>query len=381
MERLKVLLVFGTRPEAMKMAPLAKELQGRPEFLCKICVTAQHRGMLDTVMENFGLAADYDFDIMKKGQTLCGITSRVIEKMEEVIADFRPEVVLVHGDTTTTMSAAIAAFYCGCEVGHVEAGLRTGDKRSPFPEELNRLVTGDVANIHFAPTENNVKNLARENITKQVFITGNTVIDALRYTVRPDYRFESPVLREVTADGRRLVLLTAHRRENLGEPHRAIFRAVKRLAEEYQAVNFVYPVHPNPRVSEPAHEILAGLPNVWLIDPLDTAEMHNLMDRSYLIMTDSGGLQEEGPALGKPVLVLRTETERPEAVAAGTVKISGVAEDAVYRDARELLDDAEAYREMAHAVNPYGDGEASRRIAEALLAVYRGGKAPEPFGA
>ena len=202
-----------------------------------------------------------------------------------------------------------------------------------------------------------------------------------RYTVRPDYRFESPVLREVTADGRRLVLLTAHRRENLGEPHRAIFRAVKRLAEEYPEVNFVYPVHPNPRVSEPAHEILAGLPNVWLIDPLDTAEMHNLMDRAYLIMTDSGGLQEEGPALGKPVLVLRTETERPEAVAAGTVKISGVAEDAVYRDARELLDDAEAYREMAHAVNPYGDGEASRRIAEALLAVYRGGKAPEPFGA
>ena len=381
MERLKVLLVFGTRPEAIKMAPLAKELQRRPEFDCKVCVTAQHRRILDTVMENFGLAADFDFDIMKKGQTLCGITSRVIEKMEGVLAEFQPEVVLVHGDTTTTMSAAIAAFYCGCEVGNVEAGLRTGDKKSPFPEELNRLVTGDVAAVHFAPTENNAANLARENITENVFITGNTVIDALKYTVKPDYRFESAALREVTEDGRRLVLLTAHRRENLGAPHRAIFKAVARLAHEYPEVHFVYPVHPNPKVSEPAHELLGASPNVKLIDPLDTAEMHNLMDRAYFIMTDSGGLQEEGPALGKPVLVLRTETERPEAVAAGTVKISGVSEEQVYRDAKELLDNEVAYERMAKAVNPYGDGEASLRIAKALLAVYRGGVAPEAFDA
>ena len=264
-------------------------------------------------------------------------------------------------------------------MGLVEAGLRTGDKKSPFPEELNRLVTGDVAAVHFAPTENNAANLRRENITENIFVTGNTVIDALRYTVREDYVFADAALEALVRSGRRLVMMTAHRRENLGEPHRAIFRAVRRLAADFPEVDFIYPVHPNPRVLEPARELLSGLPNVLLTEPLDTAAAHNLMSRAYFVMTDSGGIQEEAPALGKPVLVLRTETERPEAVAAGTVKISGVAEEDVYRDGAALLTDAAFYARMAHAVNPYGDGRACARIADALLAVYRDGPAPASF--
>lgn len=377
MQPLKVLTVFGTRPEAIKMVPLALALQKDPAFDCRICLTAQHRGMLDTVMSDFGVSADYDLDIMTPGQSLCGITSKVISGMEGVLRDFAPEVVLVHGDTTTTLSAAVAAFYCGCSVGHVEAGLRTGDKQSPFPEELNRMVTGDIADIHFAPTRNNVKNLERENIRSNIFVTGNTVIDALKYTVREDYHFADPAIEALVHAGRRIIMLTAHRRENLGEPHRAIFRAVRRIAADFPDVSFVYPVHPNPKVLEPAREILGGLDNVLLTDPLDTAAAHNLMSRAFFVMTDSGGIQEEAPALGKPVLVLRTETERPEAVAAGTVRISGVEEDAVYRDAAALLTDEACYRRMAHAVNPYGDGNACARIAAALLHVYRGGPAPE----
>lgn len=376
---LKVLTVFGTRPEAIKMVPLAIELQKSAAFDCRICVTAQHRGMLDTVLSDFGVSADYDLDVMTPGQSLCGITAKMIAGLEPILQEFSPEVVLVHGDTTTTMSAAIAAFYCGCTVGHVEAGLRTGDKHSPFPEELNRMVTGDIADLHFAPTQNNVVNLNKENITKNIFVTGNTVIDALSYTVRPDYHFANPEIERLCSSSNQLVMMTAHRRENLGEPHRAIFRAVARLAREFPEVNFIYPVHPNPKVLEPAHEILGGLPNVLLTEPLDTAEAHNLMNRASFIMTDSGGIQEEAPALGKPVLVLRTETERPEAVAAGTVKITGVVEEDVYRDGKALLTDKALYNSMAHAVNPYGDGNACARIAAALLHLYRGGSAPEEF--
>jgi UDP-N-acetylglucosamine 2-epimerase (non-hydrolysing) len=376
---INVLLVFGTRPEAVKMAPLKKTLDQTPGLCCKVCVTAQHRQMLDQVLEIFGVRPDYDLNIMKSSQTLSYITTGVLNGMDEVLGSAHPDIVLVHGDTTTTMAAALAAFYRRIPVGHVEAGLRTYDIYSPFPEEMNRRLTSQLASLHFAPTVSNRENLYRENIRDHVFVTGNTVIDALRTTVRPDYAYQSPALVPLRGFEGKIILMTAHRRENLGEPLRNICRAVARIARENPELRVVYPVHLNPAVQNTAREILGDLPNVVLCEPLDINDMHNLMSRCFFVMTDSGGLQEEAPALGKPVLVLRTETERPEAVKAGTVRMTGVEEDAIYRDASALLHSPEAYRAMAHAANPYGDGRACQRIARALLYYFGRGEKPEEF--
>lgn len=361
--RIRVLTVFGTRPEAIKMAPLLLELQKRSEIESLCCLTAQHRELLDSVMDVFGIRADYDLNIMTKSQTLQDITTRVLCGLSEILEQVRPDVVLVHGDTTTTFATSLAAFYAKIKVGHVEAGLRTYDKFSPFPEEMNRRLTGAIADLHFCPTQRNADNLRAEGITGGVYITGNTVIDAMRYTVRED--FSSPLLDRL--DGRRLILLTCHRRENYGQPMENIFRAVRRLAERRRDILIVDPVHPSPTVQESAKKWLSGLDNVCLTAPMDAVEMHNLMARCSFFMTDSGGIQEEAPALGKPVLVLRRETERPEAIEAGTVRLAGVEEDAVYAAATRLLDDRAAYDAMAHAVNPYGDGHACPRIADALI--------------
>lgn len=368
MKKIKVMTVFGTRPEAIKMAPLALELQKYPEIEPSICVTAQHREMLDQVLDIFQLKPDYDLDIMKERQTLIGITTRVLEGLDGVMKEAKPDLVLVHGDTSTTFVGALAAFYNQIKVGHVEAGLRTYDKYSPFPEEMNRCLTGRIADLHFAPTVQNRENLLREAIpAEKIYITGNTVIDALKTTVRPDYVFQTPVLNELDFEKRRVILVTAHRRENLGAPLENICYALKELAETYEDVELVYPVHLNPAVRETVFRILGEMERVHLIDPINVDELHNAISRSYLVMTDSGGIQEEAPALAKPVLVLRRETERPEAVAAGTVKIAGVEKDTIVRMAKELLEDEAAYAKMAHAANPYGDGEASRRITEAIL--------------
>ncbi len=365
MNRLKVMSVFGTRPEAIKMAPLALELESRPEIESIVCVTAQHREMLDSVMDCFGLTPDLDLDIMGKNQTLTDVTVRVIKGLEQCFAEDRPDLVLVHGDTSTTFSAALAAFYAKIPVGHVEAGLRTYDRYSPFPEEMNRTLVGKLATLHFAPTEKNADNLRAEGIRDNIFVTGNTVIDAMKYTVG-DGSFKSDELRSVDFS-KRVIAMTCHRRENYGQPMENIFTAVARLSKEFPDVEIVYPVHLSPTVRSAASRLLSGLPNVHLIDPLDAMDMHRLMSRCYMVMTDSGGIQEEAPSLGKPVLVLRRETERPEAVKAGTVKLSGVEIEDILRDARELLCDSAAYERMARAVNPYGDGNACRRIADAIL--------------
>ena len=367
MEKLRVMSVFGTRPEAIKMAPLVLELKQHPEIESICCVTAQHRQMLDTVMEVFHLRADCDLNIMAPRQTLSSITCKCLTGMDDVIAQKKPDLILVHGDTSTTFAGALSAFYHQVPVGHVEAGLRTYDRYSPFPEEMNRKMVGAIATLHFCPTENNRRNLARENITEGVFVTGNTVIDALKTTVRPDYRFSTPVLNELPYDSKKIVLVTCHRRENYGAPMKNIMLALKQLAQTCEDVELVYPVHLSPVVRETVQAYLAGTPRVHLIDPLSADEMHNLMARCYLVMTDSGGLQEEAPALGKPVLVLRRETERPEAVEAGTVKIAGVEQGEIVRLASELITSHSAYEAMAHAVNPYGDGQACRRIAQAIL--------------
>ena len=368
MDKIKVLIVFGTRPEAIKMAPLALELKKYPEIESKVCVTAQHRQMLDQVLEIFGIQPEYDLDIMRSRQTLAGITTRVLEGLDEVIKKEQPDIVLVHGDTSTSFVAALAAFYNMVKVGHVEAGLRTYDKYSPFPEEMNRQLTGRIADLHFSPTVQNKNNLLKENVSPDnIYITGNTVIDALKTTVKEDYTFGSDILNELDFNGKRVIIVTAHRRENLGEPLENICRALKRIVTDYEDTEIVYPVHLNPAVRETVFGILGDVPRVHLIDPLTVDELHNAMARSFMVMTDSGGIQEEAPALAKPVLVLRRETERPEAVAAGTVKIAGVDEEVIVRLAKELLDDTDAYNKMAHAANPYGDGEASRRTAEAIL--------------
>ena len=378
---IRVMTVFGTRPEAIKMAPLVLELQRRADIESICCVTAQHRQMLDSVLEIFHITPDYDLNIMEPRQTLSTITTKCLLGMEEVLERAKPDLVLVHGDTSTTFAGALAAFYHQIKVGHVEAGLRTWDKYSPWPEEMNRRLVGDIADLHFAPTAANRDNLAREDIRDGVFVTGNTVIDALKTTVREDFHFHTPLLNTLDYRGRKVILVTCHRRENYGAPMAQIMTALRRVAEDFPQVELVYPVHLSPVVREAAQKYLSGHARIHLIDPLDAQEMHNLMDRCYLVMTDSGGLQEEAPALGKPVLVLRRETERPEAVTAGTVKIAGVETETVYRMAAELLESPQAYAAMAHAVNPYGDGQACRRIADAIEFTFglREG-APEPFG-
>lgn len=364
---IKVMSVFGTRPEAIKMCPLVKQFEKEEEIDSIVCLTGQHREMLQQVIDIFGTKVHYNLDIMQPRQTLTTITTSVLEKMEAVLEKERPDIVLVHGDTSTSFVAALAAFYQKIPVGHVEAGLRTFDKFSPFPEEMNRCLTGRIATLHFAPTENNKKNLENENIKEEVYVTGNTVIDAFSTTVKKDYEYKDEDLKKIDFTGKRCILMTAHRRENLGEPLRNICNAVKRIIMEYPDIEVVYPVHMNPAVRETAQEILGELDRVHLIHPLDVEDMHNLMARSFLVMTDSGGLQEEAPACGVPVLVLRTETERPETVDAGTVKVVGVEEEAIFENAKTLLTNAEEYEKMAKAVNPYGDGHASERIAKILV--------------
>ena len=380
MDKLKVMTIFGTRPEAIKMAPLVKELERRAEIESICCVTAQHRQMLDSVLDIFRLKPQFDLDIMEQSQTLSTITSKCLLGLEGVFSQVRPDLVLVHGDTSTTFAGALAAFYQQIAVGHVEAGLRTWDRYSPFPEEMNRSMVGRLADLHFCPTKSNRRNLEAEGIGKGLFVTGNTVIDALQTTVVKDFTFAEDILNRLDYEGKKVILVTCHRRENYGQPMEDIMSALAHIARTHPEAELVYPVHLSPVVQDQAHRHLDGIGNVHLIAPLDVEEMHNLMARSYLVMTDSGGLQEEAPALGKPVLVLRRETERPEAVEAGTVKLAGVDHDEIIRLADELLDDPAAYARMAHAANPYGDGRACRRIVDAIL--YHFGwtdRPPEPF--
>ena len=380
MDKIKVMTIFGTRPEAIKMAPLALELSRRPQIDALCCVTAQHRQMLDSVLDIFRLVPDFDLNIMEPRQTLSTITSKCLLGMEEVLEQARPDLVLVHGDTSTTFAGALAAFYHRVPVGHVEAGLRTYDKYSPYPEEMNRRMVSAIADLHFCPTPSNRDNLAREGIEQGVFLTGNTVIDALQTTVVKDFHFSEGVLNDLDYVNRKVILVTCHRRENYGTPMAHIMTALRRVADAFPDVELVYPVHLSPVVQEAAHQYLDGHPRIHLIAPLAVDEMHNLMARCHLVMTDSGGLQEEAPALGKPVLVLRRETERPEAVAAGTVQLAGTEEEPIFQMASRLLTDPAAYAAMAHAANPYGDGRACGRIADAIE--YRFGlraQPPAPF--
>lgn len=366
MSKLNVMSIFGTRPEAIKMAPLVKELAAHEEINSICCLTGQHREMLDSVMQIFDLQADFDLNIMQKQQTLSSITTRTILGMERVFEQVQPDLVLVHGDTSTTFAGALAAFYHKIPVGHVEAGLRTWDKYSPFPEEMNRTLVGDLADLHFSPTRANAQNLTREAIQGDIFITGNTAIDAMKYTVREGFRFSEPLLNTLDFTKKRIIVVTCHRRENYGQPMRDIMHAILDVVDTHPDVEVVYPVHLSPVVRACASEILGGHARIHLIDPIDVEQMHNLIARCYLVMTDSGGLQEEAPALGKPVLVMRRETERPEAVAAGTARLVGVCRTEIAAMAGELLDCPEAYAKMAKAVNPYGDGNACARIAQAI---------------
>lgn len=377
-DRIKVMTIFGTRPEAIKMAPLVLELKKRPEqFEPIVTVTAQHREMLDQVLNIFDIKPDYDLDIMKSRQTLAQVTTRALEGLDAVMKETNPDVVLVHGDTTTTFAASLAAYYNQIPVGHVEAGLRTWDKYSPFPEEMNRQLTGVMADLHFAPTNKSRDNLLSENKSEDhIFVTGNTAIDALQTTVNSDYASE--ILDEV--GDKRLVLMTAHRRENLGNNMKQMFRAIKRLVEEHDDVQVVYPVHLNPVVKETADEILGNDERIKLIDPLDVIDFHNFASRAHLILTDSGGVQEEAPSLGVPVLVLRDTTERPEGIDAGTLKLAGTDEDHIFHLANELLSDDEKHKAMSKASNPYGDGQASARIAEAIRYFFKHREdKPKPF--
>ncbi len=381
MEKKRIMSVFGTRPEAIKMAPLVKELAAREGLASICCVTAQHREMLDSVLEVFDVKPDWDLDIMTPRQTLSTITSKCLVGMDEAIDALKPDMILVHGDTSTTFAGALSAFYHQVPVGHVEAGLRTYDKYSPYPEEMNRKLVTAIADLYFCPTENNRENLRREGITENVFVTGNTVIDALRTTVRENFVFATEALNRLPYESKKVVLVTCHRRENYGQPMEDIMSALAHIARTHEDVVLVYPVHLSPVVQECARRYLGDIPNVLLTAPLSADEMHNLMARCYLVLTDSGGLQEEAPALGKPVLVLRRETERPEAVTAGTVKLAGVARDGIVSMARQLITDPAAYAAMAHAVNPYGDGSACRRIADAILWRFGMGARPEDFQA
>lgn len=372
MKRIKVMTVFGTRPEAIKMAPVVLELNKYPEYITPIvAVTAQHREMLDQVLNLFDIKPDHDLNIMAQGQTLFDITTKAMQGLNSVLKDEKPDIVLVHGDTTTTFAGALTAFYHQIAVGHVEAGLRTHDKYSPYPEEMNRKLTGSLADLHFAPTVTSSQNLYQENVDeKAVFITGNTVIDALLATVDDNYQFENDLLKNIDYKNKKIVLVTTHRRENLGEPMRHVYQALRALVEEFDDVEIIFPVHKNPKVRSVVDSELGNLQQVHLIDPLDYEPFANLLARSYLVLTDSGGIQEEAPALGKPVLVLRDNTERPEAVAAGTVKLIGTNKERVYQEAKLLLTDINEYHQMANACNPYGDGKASERIVKAILYKY-----------
>lgn len=370
MSKIKLMTVFGTRPEAIKMCPLVLEMRKYPDYIEPIvAVTAQHREMLDQVLNLFNITPDYDLNIMKAGQTLYDVTTRALMGLKEVMDEAKPDMVLVHGDTTTTFAGALAAFYAQIPVGHVEAGLRTGNKYSPYPEEMNRKLTGAIADMNFAPTSTSKGNLLKENVNPaSIIVTGNTVIDALQTTVKQDYKFEDEEFNKVFAKGKRLILMTTHRRENLGEPMRHVYQALKTVLETHPDVEAIFPVHKNPKVREIVQEVLGGLDRVHLIEPMDYEPFANLMAKVDIVLTDSGGIQEEAPALGKPVLVLRDTTERPEAVDAGTVKLVGTAYDAVLAETNKLLDDAEYYRSMAEAVNPYGDGRACERIVKEILA-------------
>ena len=369
MKKLRLMTVFGTRPEAIKMCPLVLEMHKYPEYIEPIvAVTAQHREMLDQVLELFNIKPDYDLNIMASGQTLYDITTRALNGLKEVIEDAKPDMVLVHGDTTTTFAGALAAFYAQVPVGHVEAGLRTGNKYSPYPEEMNRKLTGSIADMHFAPTSTSKENLLKENVNPEaIMVTGNTVIDALQTTVKANYEFADAEFNKIFARGNRLILMTTHRRENLGEPMRNVYKALRKVLETHADVEAIFPVHKNPKVREIVQEELGGLERVHLIEPMDYEPFANLMDKVDIVLTDSGGIQEEAPALGKPVLVLRDTTERPEAVDAGTVKLVGTGYEDVLRETNLLLDDPAHYQKMAEAANPYGDGKACERIIRAIL--------------
>ncbi|MCM1053762.1 MAG: UDP-N-acetylglucosamine 2-epimerase (non-hydrolyzing) [Ruminococcus sp.] len=366
---IKVMSVFGTRPEAIKMAPLVKELESRKEIESIVCVTAQHREMLDQVLETFNIKPDYDLNIMEPGQTLAGITTKALVGLENVIKETKPDIVLVHGDTTTTFAGALAAFYNNVDIGHVEAGLRTYDKYSPFPEEMNRQMVDCMTDMYFAPTEISKDNLLKQNISEdKIFITGNTAIDAMATTVKEDY--SNPNL-DWIKENERMLLLTAHRRENLGDPMRHIFKGIKRVIDEFPDVKVIYPIHLNPKVREVANEVFTDCDRIKLIEPLEVFDFHNFQNKSYLILTDSGGIQEEAPSLGKPVLVLRDTTERPEGIKAGTLKLVGTDEETIYNETKKLLTDKNAYEAMSKASNPYGDGKASIRIVDAIINKYQ----------
>lgn len=366
MKQIKVMSVFGTRPEAVKMCPLVRVLDTDPRIDSVVCLTGQHREMLEQVMNSFGIRADIDLHLMKPAQTLTSVTADVLTGVTAVLQEVKPQLVLVHGDTTTSMAAALAAFYCKIPVGHVEAGLRTYDRYSPFPEEMNRRLTGQLASVHFAPTELSREHLNRENITEHIYVTGNTALDAFQYTIRQNYRFEDPVLSALRFEGKRTILLTAHRRENIGAGIEGICRAAIRITEAFPDVQIVYPVHLNPAVRNTVFPLLQNRERICLTDPVSLTDMHNLLAYTCLCMTDSGGLQEEAPHMHVPVLCLRTETERPEAVEAGTVRLAGIEPQRIFEEASRLLTDPDAYRAMAEATNPYGDGHASERIAEAI---------------
>ena len=370
MGKIKVMTVFGTRPEAIKMAPLVKELKSRNEINCVVCVTAQHRQMLDQVLNVFDIVPNYDLDIMKQGQTLSDITSRALKGLEEVINKEKPNIVLVHGDTTTTFSGALAAYYAQTDIGHVEAGLRTWNKYSPYPEEMNRQIVGILSDMHFAPTEKSKQSLINEGKNPDnIFVTGNTAIDALNTTVNLNYKHE--LFNWVGND--KLILLTTHRRENLGEPMRHIFKAIKRITDEFSNVKVIFPIHLNPKIKEIANEILENNEKIKLINPLEVIDFHNFINKSYIILTDSGGIQEEAPSLGKPVLVLRNTTERPEGINAGTLKLVGTDEETIYELTKKLLTNQKIYDKMSKASNPYGDGKASKRITDTIINRYLGG--------
>ena len=367
MNKIKVMSIFGTRPEAIKMAPLVKELEKRNEIESIVCVTAQHREMLDQVLDTFDIKPDYDLNIMKNGQTLAEITTRALVGLEEVIKEVKPNIVLVHGDTTTTFAGALAAFYNQVDIGHVEAGLRTNDKYSPFPEEMNRQMVDCMTDMFFAPTNLSKDNLLKENIDpSKIYVTGNTAIDAMSTTIKSDYSNE--IFDWIGKD--RMILLTAHRRENLGDPMRNIFKAIKRVLDEIDDIKVVYPIHKNPKVREVANEIFKDNNRVRLIEPLEVFDFHNFQNKSYLILSDSGGVQEEAPSLGKPVLVLRDTTERPEGIDAGTLKLVGTNEENIYNETVKLLTDKNEYNKMSKASNPYGDGHASERIVDEIIKKY-----------